>query len=115
MAHSNDAGMMAWAESDVPEIRDDAAIRHGTDESRAQIRALLEEAAETQTERQKIRDLGGRPPLDPQGEGESPTWSLRAPRVLDRELREQAEREGRKLSEVLRSAAREYLDTHRAG
>lgn len=114
MTNPKDADLMAWAESDAPQIREDAEVRHGTTQSHAAIRALLEDAADTDQEKQQIRDLGGRPGLDPQGKGASPMWNLRAPQALDTELRQQAEREGRKLSEVLRSAARQYLDTHRA-
>jgi len=73
----------------------------------------LEDAAETTEEKNLVRSLGGRPTLDPTGTP-SAAWRLRVPSSLDEQFRAQAVAEGRTFSEVLRSAAEEYMTTHAA-
>lgn len=73
---------------------------------------LLEYADPEQAE--TIRNLGGRPTLDPAGAA-SVAWRLRVPSSLDERFRARVESEGRSFSDVLRTAAEEYLaaDAHR--
>lgn len=90
-----------------------ATPRRATDQDRAAMRQLLEDAAETTEEKAEVhRSLGGRPTLDPNGSA-SVAWRVRVPADLDEQLRERAAAEGRSFSEVLRAAAAEYL-AHRA-
>lgn len=103
-----------WAESDAPTVRPDAEVHRGIPESRAAVRAMLDDAAETAAEVDLVeRASGGRPSLAAdRPAGKSPLWQIRAPRSLDEALRARADAEGRTLSEVLRDAASEYLATH---
>jgi Ribbon-helix-helix protein, copG family len=108
--------LAAWAASDAPTVRPDATIYRG-DAARAASRALLEEATEDDAAgRELLRTATrGRPTLDPHAPtGESPLWQVRAPKSLDQALRDLAKSEGRSFSEVVRTAAAEYLATHRA-
>lgn len=76
---------------------------------------MLEAAAETPADVAAIRSVGGRPSLDPSGQaGKSPLWTVRVPQNLDRAVRELAGSTGQTFSEVIRAAATEYLNSHRA-
>lgn len=101
-----------WAASDEPTIRDDAKITRGSEESRAEIHALLMDAADDDQKDMVERTAkGGRPRLAP-GTGRSPVWRVRVPQPLDEKLHAAAEAEGRNFSEVVRAAADEYLKNH---
>ncbi|MBD3780829.1 MAG: hypothetical protein IE923_16395 [Micrococcales bacterium] len=105
-----------WAASDEPAVRPGAEVLRGA-AARAASRALLEEAAADDAASRALveRSRPGRPPLEEGGVGPSPTWRYRVPRSLDQRMRAQAAAEHRDLSEVLRSAAAEYLEAHAAG
>jgi hypothetical protein len=108
--------LAAWAESDAPTVRPGAVVYRG-EAAREAARALLEEATEDDAEGRALvrRAAGGRPSLDPsEPTGKSPLWQVRAPKSLDRELRDLAIAEGRSFSEVLRDAAVAYLADRRA-
>lgn len=102
-----------WAASDEPTIREDATIIRGSEESRAEMHALLMDSAADDDQRAMVERAakGGRPRLYP-GEGRSPVWRVRVPQPLDEKLHAAAEAEGRNFSEVLRAAADEYLKNH---
>lgn len=93
------------------ELPNDAVAYAGTDASRAQALAMLLDAAGTPTERELVRNVGGRPTLDPHG-SQSVSWRGRVPQSLDEKFRAVATSEGRTFSEALRTAAEEYIDTH---
>lgn len=113
-SNESTAALMAWAESDAPQARPSERTLRGQD-ARAAARAQLLAAAGDDPEQLALirRASTGRPPLEETDEpGPSPMWKVRAPRALDEALRARAEAEGRNLSEVLRSAAAEYLKAH---
>jgi hypothetical protein len=107
------AALVAWAESDEPTIRPDAVVERG-EAARESARALLEQFADDpQVAEALARSAPGRPTLDAGGPaGTSPLWQVRAPQSLDNALRERAKVEGRSFSDVLRTAATEYLAAH---
>lgn len=112
MTTKNEA-LAKWAESDAPTINPAAVIHRGTPDSRAAARDLLLAAADSPAETAQITNLGGRPSLAADGPvGASPLWQVRAPRDLDKALRDRAAAEGRTLSEVVRAAALQYLGTN---
>lgn len=112
MANKKYDDLAAWAESDAPTIRPDAAVRRGTDTSREAARALLAAAAaDDPSDAALLERAGGRPSLDATP-GPSPMWKVRAPKHLDEQVRALAAAEGRSVSEVLRDAASEYLTRH---
>ena len=103
-----------WADrfgADDYELPATAQVVEGTPEGHEAMRAMLLEAADTPAEQEVIRNLGGRPTLDPAGEASVP-WRGRAPLSLDTEFRALAKQEGRSFSEVLRDAAQEYVAAH---
>jgi hypothetical protein len=106
------AALMAWAESDAPTVRTTGKTQRGED-ARAAARALLVAAAGDDPEQLAlIRHISaGRPTLDESGEV-STMWKVRATRALDEAMRARAAAEGRNLSELLRTAATEYLSKH---
>lgn len=75
------------------------------------MRTIMIEAAATPGEKEYIRNLGGRPTLDPSGEA-SVSWRVRVPSALDAKFRAVARAQGRSFSAVLRSAAEEYVAAH---
>lgn len=103
--------LAAWAESDAPTLHPGAVVHRG-DAARAASRALLEDAAETDDEREAIeRAKGGRPRLDPTAKPgkNSPMWNVRAPETLDADARARAAAEGKDLSALVRDAVQAYL------
>lgn len=103
-----------WAESDEPQIRPDAVIEKATDEGRAEVLRMLQEAADTPAEQEAVKAAaGGRPRLGAADEY-TPTWRVRVPVSLDRALRARAAKEHRPYSELIREAADEYLRAHPA-
>jgi phage-related baseplate assembly protein len=107
----NDA-LMKWAESDAPTVRTSDKTQRGED-ARAAARALLVAAAGDDSEQLAlIRHVSvGRPTLDESGRV-STMWKVRATPALDEAMRARAVAEGRNLSELLRTAAAEYLAKH---
>jgi len=105
--------MAEHAETREPTIGPDTVIERGP-EGRDETLAMLLEAADTEAEREHIRNLGGRPTLDPDADGPSPLWAVRAPQSLDTAMRALAQRQGRSFSTVLRDAAQDYLAAHQA-
>lgn len=105
----------AWAASDERSVRSDAVVLRG-EAARAASRAVLEEAAQDDGPSRALlaRARAGRPALEDGQVGPSPTWRYRVPRSLDRRMRAQAAAEHRDLSDVLRSAANDYLSAHEA-
>jgi len=107
------AEMAARFEADESPVRPGATVQRGA-EAREEARTILLEAADTETEREHIRNLGGRPALDPDADGPSPLWAIRAPQSLDTAMRTLAQKQGRSFSAVLRDAAQDYLAAHQA-
>lgn len=108
------AALAAWAESDEPTIRPGAVVERG-EAARESARALLAQFAgdDPQVAEAIERSAPGRPTLAADGPaGTSPLWQVRAPQSLDNALRERAKAEGRSFSDVLRTAAAEYLAAH---
>lgn len=110
MTKKHDA-LSAWAESDTPTIRPEAAVLRGDAASKA-ARDLLAAAAEDPADAAAVARAAGRPALDPTTPGKSPVWQLRAPQDLDARVRALASAQGRSVSAVLRDAASEYLTRH---
>jgi len=93
------------------ELPENAEIRTASPEGHAETLAMLLDAAATPEERELIRNVGGRPTLDPAGSA-SVSWRLRVPKTLDQEFQAVVEAEGRSFSDVLRTAAAEYVSAH---
>jgi hypothetical protein len=113
-----EAQMMTWAESDAPTVRPGTPVLRG-EAARKAARALLEEATnDDPPNRELVRRVArrGRPPLNPDlAPGQrQPTWNIRMPADLDAAMRARAKAEGRRLSDVVRQAAAEYLSAHEA-
>ncbi|GAB3868579.1 hypothetical protein GCM10028801_44750 [Nocardioides maradonensis] len=103
-----------WADqfgSEDYELPAGARAVRGTPEGHEAMRAMLLEAAETPEEQEVLRNLGGRPTLAADG-GPSVPWRLRVPKSLDAQFGAVVEHEGRSFSEVMRSAAEEYIKAH---
>ena len=108
--------LAAWAESDEPTVRPGAKILRG-DAAVAAARALLEDASADDPAGRELVDRvrgRGRPRLNPDSGQPTPVWNVRMTVDIDAAMRAQARREGRPLSEVIRSAAAEYLAAHHA-
>lgn len=109
---AEETALEQWAASDEPTVRDDATVTGPTEEAREAMHQMLMGAASPDQKQDIERAAkGGRPRLSP-GEGRSPVWRVRVPEPLDNDLQAAAEAEGRKLPEVLRDAAEEYLNHH---
>jgi len=105
--------LAAWAESDeaIGPLGPNAVVHRG-ETARAASRALLEDAAETDDEREAVeRAKGGRPRLDPTVKPgkNSPMWNIRVPETLDGAARARAAAEGKHLSTLIRDAVQAYL------
>ena len=74
-------------------------------------RRYIREATGAETDAEAIRIAVGRPRIG-HGRGPSPSVRVRVTPQMHDELSARARREGRTVSEVVRSAAKEYLATH---
>lgn len=103
--------LAAWAESELPAVRPDAVIHRG-DAALAASRALLDDAAESDTERESVeRGTDGRLGLDPKSAPgkNSSTWNVSAPESLDTAARARAATEGKDFSTFVRDVINDYL------
>ena len=97
------------------ELPSDVHVQAATPEGHAQTLEMLLGAAESVEDQEMIRRLAGRPTLGQStSKGKSPMWKVRAEAELDSEVRAQAEREGRNLSDIIRDGVRLYLNAHPA-
>jgi hypothetical protein len=109
MTDQTDA-LAAWANSDAPTVRPDAAVLRGDAARQASLALLLEATEDSPEQHETVRRAAGRPALGgSSAAGPSPLWSIRVPPDLDRAFRQLADRQGRDLSELVRQAAAAYL------
>jgi len=103
---AHEAEAVAWAAKG-----DFRPTRHGHgSEAQAETAALLE-AVGIDTAAVEERVGRGRPRLDPEG---TERWNIRTTRQLATQAKARADREGRTVAELVRTAVSEYLEAHPA-